>query len=72
VRHRFLVVRTGWHDGQNFYAAIQDVEVRDEIVWIHRNNTEHDLLEELIEAGVEADKIVLTTVAPEYRQWVAS
>jgi hypothetical protein len=46
--------------------------VRNEIVWIHRNNTEHDLVEELVEAGVEADKIVVATIAPEYQQRGAS
>ena len=65
---RFLVVRTGWYGGKNFYAVIQDVELRDGRVWIHRNNTEHDLVEELVEAGVAADKIVLATVAPELRE----
>ena len=48
VNNRFLVIRTGWYNGQNFYAVIQDVEIRDEYIWIHRNNTEHDLVEERV------------------------
>jgi len=72
THNRFLVVRTGWYNGQNFYSVIQDVELRDNYVWIHRNNTEHDVVEELIEAGVAADKIVLATVAPEQRQRVVA
>lgn len=72
VHRRFLVVRSGWYEGQNFYAVIQDVEVRDGCVWIHRNNTEHDLVEELVDAGIAADKIVLATVAPEQRRLLAS
>ncbi|UYZ64619.1 element excision factor XisI family protein [Hymenobacter weizhouensis] len=67
THNRFLVVRTGWFNGQNFYAVIQDVELRDGYVWIHRNNTEHDLSEELTEAGIAAEKIVLATLAPEQR-----
>lgn len=71
-QNRFLVVRTGWHHGVNYYALIQDVEIQDGAVIIHQNNTEHDLEEELLAAGVPAGKVVLDTIAPEQRQLLAS
>lgn len=71
-QNRFLVVRTGWHQGTNYYAVIQDVELRGDVVFIHQNNTEHDLEAELTAAGVAADRIVVATAAPEHRQRLAS
>ena len=64
---RFLVVRNGWHQGTDYYAVIQDVEVRDGQIIINQNNTEHDLAEELYAAGVAPGCVVLATVAPEQR-----
>ncbi len=71
-QNRFLVVRTGWYQAVNYYSIIQDVEVRDGMVLIHQNNTEHDLEAELVARGVPVEKIVLATVAPEERQLLAS
>lgn len=61
---RFLVIRTGWDDGQDTYAVIQDVELRDGLVLIHRNNTEDDLPQELVEAGIPASAIVKAYLSP--------
>lgn len=69
---RFMVVRTGWHQGVNYYAVIQDVEVRENLVIIHQNNTEYDLEEELLAAGIAPTQLVVATVAPEQRQRLAS
>ena len=57
--NRFLVIRTGWHQGTDHYALIQDVEIRkDKTVVIYANNTDDDLAADLMEAGIAQNKIV--------------
>ena len=56
--NRFLVVRTGWHNGTNHHVLIQDVEIRkDKTVVIYADNTDTDLEADLIMAGVPPHKI---------------
>ena len=56
--NRFLVVRTGWHNGTSHYALIQDVEIRkDKTVVIYADNTNTDLEADLTMAGVPPHKI---------------
>lgn len=57
--NRFLVVCTGWFKGENFYGITQDVELREDgTVVIYADNTEADLAEDFVEAGISAEKIV--------------
>lgn len=56
--NRFLVVRTGWHQDADYYALIQDVEIRkDKTVIIYADNTDTDLATDLLEAGIPASRI---------------
>lgn len=64
---RFLVIRTGWENGENAYGIIQDIELKDNTVLIHQDNTDYDLADDLIQAGIPASFIVKTYVAPENR-----
>jgi hypothetical protein len=62
--NRFLVIRTGWDaDGDN-YAVIQDVEIKDNVVFIHQDNMQYSLKEELVEAGIPKENIIEAFVAP--------
>jgi len=56
--NRFLVIRTGWHQGKDYHALIQDVEIRkDKSVVIYADNTDTDLATDLLEAGISAARI---------------
>lgn len=65
--NRFLVIRVGWVQGENRYAVIQDIEIKDGVVFIHQDNQEEPLKEELIEAGIPASAIIEAFMAPEKR-----
>lgn len=57
--NRFVVIRTGWFRGTDRYALIQDVEIRkDRTVVIYADNTDTDLENDLIEAGISPHKIM--------------
>ena len=57
-QNRFLVVRTGWYQGKNYYGIMQDIELQDGKVLIHKNGADEELAEELEEAGVPANAII--------------
>lgn len=69
---RYIVVRTGWHNGKNYYSVIQHVEIVRGQVVIHVNNTDHELEDELVEEGVRRDDIVSAYLAPEQRKSTSS
>lgn len=57
--NRLLVICTGWFKDKNYYGLIQDVAIgSDGSITIYADNTEGYLVEELIEAGVPANKIL--------------
>ena len=57
--NRFVVIRTGWYRDTDHYALIQDVKVQEDgTVIIYADNTDGDLAEELIDAGIPADKVL--------------
>lgn len=66
-RGQYLVMRTGWHNGKNYYGVIQHVEIMNGQVWIHTNNTEHYLEEELVLEGVAREDIIWASISPEDR-----
>ena len=66
-QNRFLVIRTGWDKGENTYAVIQDIELREGFILIHRDNTEDDLADSLREAGIAASYIIKAYVNPAER-----
>lgn len=60
--NRFVVIRTGWHQGTNHYALIQDVEIRkDKTVVIYADNTDTDLATDLVDAGIPQHKVVFAS-----------
>ena len=57
--NRFFVVRTGWHLETDHHALLQDVVIQEDgKVVIYANNTDDELVEELVEAGIPAVAIV--------------
>lgn len=66
-QNRFLVMRTGWFQGENYYGVMQDVELTEGIVLIHRDGAEEELADDLVAAGIPADSIIKTYLAPEQR-----
>jgi hypothetical protein len=61
IHHNFTLLSLGWEEGKHRY--IHDIsfhiQVIDGKVWIHQNNTEEMIADELIEKGVAREDIVL-------------
>jgi len=65
---QFVLLREGW-DGyhRNHFAWIH-IELRDGKYWIHRDGTEHGIANDLVEAGIPKERIVLAFQHPVRRE----
>jgi XisI protein len=60
----------GWQDSKRYVHLVAfHLEIIDDKVWIHQNNTEAMIGDELIEAGIAKNDIVLGFLEPEVRQY---
>lgn len=60
----------GWQQGKRYVHLVAfHLEIIDDKVWIHQNNTEAMIADELIEKGIKRDDIVLGFIEPEARQY---
>lgn len=58
-RDRYLLVETGWHDGYRIYGTLLHIDIIDGKVWIQHDGTEEGVAQELVNAGISKDCIVL-------------
>jgi hypothetical protein len=55
----YQVLDVGWEGLKRIYNCFIHLDIKDGKVWIQRNMTESDLAQELVEAGVAKEDIVL-------------
>jgi hypothetical protein len=65
---RYRLVDTGWHQGQRMYGTVVHVDICDGRIWIQYNGTEEGVADELVQAGVPRESIVLGFHKPEMRK----
>jgi hypothetical protein len=58
-RDRYLLVETGWDDGDRVYGTLLHIDIIDNKLWIQQDQTEEGVADELIDAGIDKDSIVL-------------
>jgi hypothetical protein len=58
-RDHYQIVRTGWHEGRFFHYMLFHIQIRNGKVWLHQNNTEDMIGDDLVAAGVPKTDIVL-------------
>jgi hypothetical protein len=56
---QFILLREGWDGYKRTHYAWIHIELRDGKFWIHRDGTEYGIANDLIEAGIPKEKIVL-------------
>ncbi len=67
-RDRYLLVETGWQNGDRIYGTLLHIDIVDGKLWIQQDGTEEGIAEELVAAGVPKSHIVLGFKSPERRQ----
>ena len=68
-RNRYLLVNVGWLDDRRVHEALVHVEIIGNKIWIQRDGTEHGIANDLVEAGIPRDQIVLGFRTPEVRPY---
>ncbi len=65
----YLLIDAGWHKQQRIYGNVVHLDIRNGKVWLQHNATELDVAQELIEAGIPRDRIVVGFHPPHERQY---
>ena len=55
----FQLLRIGWQGNQYIFAIVFHFDIKDGKVWFQINNTEREVVDELVEMGVSREDIVL-------------
>ncbi len=64
----YLLVNVGWRDDRRIHGSIVHIDIIDGKIWVQRDGTEHGIANDLVEAGIPKDEIVLGFRSPEIRQ----
>jgi hypothetical protein len=65
----YLMLAIGWDGARRVHGSIVHIDIINGKVWIQQDGTEHGIAEELVEAGIPKDHIVLGFRHPELRQY---
>ncbi|MDJ0621227.1 MAG: XisI protein [Calothrix sp. MO_192.B10] len=58
-RDRYLLVETGWNDGDRVYGTLLHIDIIGDRLWVQQDRTEEGVVGELMDAGINRDCIVL-------------
>ncbi len=64
---RYLLVDVGWRGSERVHGTLVHVDIADGRVWIQYDGTEYGIANELVDAGVPRDRIVLGFQPPAIR-----
>lgn len=60
----FVLLIFGWYDELYRHSVLFHLEIREDKIWIHQNNTDVDIARRLVDAGVPDTHIVIGFVDP--------
>lgn len=64
----YLLIQLGWGNQRRIYGALAHIDLRGEKVWIQHDGTEEGPANQLRDAGIPAEHIVLGYRIPEIRR----
>jgi hypothetical protein len=64
----YELVYAGWDDWRRVHGSVIHVDIRDGKIWIQHDGTESGIADELLEAGVPYEHIVLAFHHPDKRK----
>ena len=56
---QFLLVTTGWENNKRVHGCLVHIELIGDKLWIQRDGTEYGIANELLEAGISKENIIL-------------
>jgi len=67
----YELIYAGWNEPYRIHGSVLHIDIRNDKVWIQYDGTEYGIAEELVEAGIPRDRIVLAFKPPEIRPYTA-
>ncbi|HAN75147.1 MAG TPA: XisI protein [Planktothrix sp. UBA8407] len=64
---RYLLMILGWEGIKQVHGCIIHLEIIEGKIWIHRDGTEDGVANDLLEAGIPKERIVLGFKSPQVR-----
>ncbi|MEM7128617.1 MAG: XisI protein [Chloroflexota bacterium] len=64
----YLLLDIGWGKTGRVYSVPLHLRIKQDKIWVERDNTDAGIAEELLDAGVEKEDIVLGFYRPERRK----
>lgn len=68
-KDHYELSHTGWLRSRRVHGTVLHIDIRDGKVWIQHDGIEGGIAEELVEAGIPRDQIVLGFQPPSLRQY---
>lgn len=65
----YELMYTGWDEHRRVHGSILHIDIRDNKVWIQYDGIEGGIAEELVEAGIPREMVVLGFQPPELRPY---
>jgi len=65
----YQLVNVGWEEEHRIYHCVLHIDIKDDKIWIQRNQTDHLIAEELEVMGIPTNHIVLGFHSPYKRQF---
>jgi hypothetical protein len=66
-RNHFMLFDVGWQQKKRVHGCVTHVQIIDNKIWIQRDGIEDGITDELVEAGIPKDEIVLGFQPPNVR-----
>ncbi len=63
----YELIYSGWEGHKRIYGSVLHLDIRDGKIWIEHDGTYHGIANDLVEAGVPKDRIVLAFKPPAIR-----
>jgi len=68
-RNHYELMHVGWDGARRIHGSVLHVDIINGKVWIQHDGTESGIADELEEAGIPKDKIVLGFRSPDVRKY---
>ena len=65
----YQVLYAGWHEDKQIFSVLFHFDIINEKIWIQRNNSDYDIIEDIENKGVPKSDIVLAFHAPQIRSF---
>jgi len=68
-RDHYELVHVGWEEKKRIHGSVIHVDIKGDKVWIQHDGTSDGIADELVEAGIPKEDIVLGFRYPKFRKY---